>query len=175
MKKLRSYGFEVRRSKFADSDAVVARVLVREGDAASPVNPRGEGEDSIWDAPKFADGLALDGLEIIVWAGKDYLSGPYVRFDDARFVDTRLATRMLKTLKRIDKAIAKTSAKEAGDVLMAVAKAIGATWSVRKVGASRGSFYSDNEWSFEEVTEARDIMRTVVEEIRPAEPKETAA
>jgi hypothetical protein len=168
MRKLRSYGFLVEETKFADSKAVVARVLVREGDNEHPVNPRSEGEDSIWDAPKSADGLAFDKLQVIVWAGKDYLAGPYVRYEDSHFVDTRLAGRMLKTLKKIDKQIAKTSAREAGDVVMAVAKAIGATWSVSpRSGDVPVSWYQDSKWLFDDVTEARDTMRRMVEAIRP--------
>jgi hypothetical protein len=167
MKKLRSYGFLVEETKFGDCPAVVARVLAREGDCEYPINARTEGEDSIWGAPKAMDGCALYGLEIILWRGDNYFTAPQVRFDNARFIDTRLAERLLKTMKRIDRQIAKSDAREAGDVLMAVAKAIGATWSVSQRGNSSRGFYSDMQWSFGDVTEARDRLRELVEKIRP--------
>jgi hypothetical protein len=172
----RTYGFRITEEKFADCPSVVVRALARQGDAEYPINPRSEGEDSIWDAPARADGLALNNLEIITWLGEKYASGVDVRFDSARFIDQRLAERMLRTMKRINRELAKDNSREAGDVLMAVAKAIGATWYVTPVGAERGSSYTDNQWRFGELTEARDVFRAMVEKCHaPLKTRETEA
>lgn len=168
MSKVRSYGFSVREEKWADADSVVVKVLAREHSTKYPINPRSEGEDAIWDAPKKTAGLALADLEMRVHLSSDnrYLSGVDVRFDTARFVDTRLAKRLLKTMTRIDREIAKVNAREIGDVVMAVAKAIGAIWTVEPVGSPHGSFYSDSEWRFTTVERARDLAREAVEKLR---------
>jgi hypothetical protein len=168
MSKIRSYGFLVREEKWADNDSVVVKVLAREHGAKHPINPRTEGEDHIWDAPKKTDGMALSDLEIRVYLSSDYkyISGADVRFDTARFVNSRLAKRLLKTMTRIDREIAKTNAREVGDVVMAVAKAIGATWTVEPVGTPRGSFYSEDQWRFTTVERARDLARDAVAKLQ---------
>ncbi len=176
-RKTRSYGFRITEEKFADCPSVVARVLAREGNAESPVNPRSEGEDSIWDAPKKPDGLMLNALEIITWRDPNYTytTDVQIRFDNARFVDQRLAERMLRTMKRINTQLRKTNAREAGDVLMAVAKAIGATWCIEQVGPDRGSFYTDCQWRFGDLIEARDKFRALVDKLRaPVEARQQA-
>ena len=138
MSKVRSYGFAVQEEKWAGDDSVLIKVLAREYGEKFPINPRMEGESTIFDAPKKTEGMALSGLEIRVHLSSDYkyLSSPDVRIDNARFVDSRLAKRLLKTMTRIDREIAKTNAREVGDVVMAVAKAIGATWTVEPVGTA---------------------------------------
>jgi hypothetical protein len=168
MTKFRSYGFMVSEEKWADNDSVVVKVLAREHGTKHPINPRMDGEDAIWDAPKKTAGLALADLEIRIWRSSDdrYISGAEVRFDGARFIDTRLAKRLLKTMTRVDREIAKTNAREIGDIVMAVAKAIGATWTVEPVGQARGSFYSEDEWRFTTVERARDLAREGVEKLR---------
>jgi hypothetical protein len=178
MKPKRSYGFRIDEERFADCPAVVARVLAREGEAESPINPRSEGEDSIWDAPPKQDGLALASLEIITWRDSNfkYVTEVQVRFDTVRFVDQKLAERMLKTMKRINRELRKTTAREAGDVLMAVAKAIGATWLVEAAGPNKGNFYTDMQWRFGTLIEARDKFRALVDKLRaPVEAREQAA
>lgn len=169
VRKLRSYGFAVNEEKWADNDSVVVRVLAREQGTNHPINPRTEGEDALWDAPKKTDGLALAGLEIRVYRSSDnkYLSSADVRIDNARFVDKRLAKRLFKTMTRVDREINKTNAREVGDVVMAVAKAIGATWTVEPVGNQlRGSFYSDDTWRFTTIERARDLAREAVDKLR---------
>jgi hypothetical protein len=173
----RTYGFKISEEKFADCPAVVARVLARTGDEESPINPRSEGEDSIWDAPKKTDGLALASLEIITWRDLNfkYLTEVQVRIDSVRFVDQRLAERMLKTMKRINRELRKNNAREAGDVLMAVAKAIGATWHVEAVGGEKGHFYHHSQWHFGTLIQARDKFRALVDKLRsPVEAREQA-
>jgi len=172
----RSYGFLIEEEKFADCPSVVARVLVREpGKSESyPINPRSEGEDEIWDAPKKTAGLALQSLEVRCWANTDpkmgYFHGPDVRFDNARFVDERLAKRLFATMSRVNRAIRKANAREAGDVLMAVGKAIGAEWYVKRIGKPKGSFYSEERWEFCPLVEGREEYRRQVEKLKALLP-----
>jgi len=179
----RSYGFLIEEEPFADCPSIVARVLVREPgrSEAYPINPRSEGEDAIWDAPKKASELALQSLEVRCWVNTDpklgYLHGPDVRIDNARFITERLAKRLLNTMTRVNRAIRKANAREAGDVLMAVGKAIGAEWYVKRTGKRRGSFYSDEDWEFRPLAEGRDEYRRQFEKLRALLPakKEDAA
>src|SRR5262245_25845294 len=170
----RSYGFLIEEEKFADCPSVVARVLVREGNAEYPINPRSEGEDEIWDAPKKTAGLALQSLEVRSWVNTDpklgYFHGPDVRLDNARFIDERLAKRLLTTMSRVNRAIRKADAREAGDVLMAVGKAIGAEWYVKRIGKPKGSFYSEERWEFCPLVEGREEYRRQVEKLKALLP-----
>ena len=43
----RTYGVRIHREQWAGSQSVAVRVLVRENENASPINPRSEGENSI--------------------------------------------------------------------------------------------------------------------------------
>ena len=174
--KTRTYGLQVSRGKWADSDAVFVRVLTRHPGEDYPSNPRGDGEDTIWDAPKSASGLALYGLEIVVWLSQDrkYLHGATVRYNEVRFVETRLAERLARTLKRIDKSIAKAKAIEPGDVLVAFARAIGATWHAYTTDKhpDRSTFYRDSEWHFGDIASARETFRRLVEQLRAEQLQE---
>jgi hypothetical protein len=73
---------------------------------------------------------------------------------------------MLRTMRKINKQLDKSKASEAGDVLMAVAKALGLTWYATPVGPERGTMYSDCEWRFGDVIEARDAFRAGVEKLK---------
>lgn len=167
----RRYGFLIETGKFADSPSVVARVLAKREDEDHPINPdSSRGENAAWGgAPKKADGLYLADLELRCYVGSDgkYFHGPDIRFDSVRFVDEELAAKLLRTMKRINREIAKTNAREPDDVLMAVGRAIGATLHIVPGGEPhRGSFYSDNEWRFGDLTEARDEFRRAITELK---------
>lgn len=172
--KTRSYGFIIREETYADCPAIVARVLAREAGAESPVNPRGEGEDSFYDAPLRTHGLALNELLLRCYRSSDgkYMHGPFVEYNSLYHIDLRLAARMHATLRKIDKEIAKSRASEPGDVLMAVARAIGATWGAQEVGEGRrnrhGGFYQDDQWHFAALTDVREDFRARIAKIAPA-------
>lgn len=177
----RTYGFAIEEDRFADCPSVVAKVLARGPDGNDkpepfPINPRSEGEDAIWGATRKADGLALASLEIRYWANTDsklgYFHGPDVRIDNARFIDERLARRLLKTMTRVTAAIRKTNAREPGDVLMAVGEAIGAEWYVKRIGKPHGSFYSDEEWEFRPLVEGREEFRALVAKLKALLPND---
>jgi len=162
---LRSYGWLITEEKWADCDSVVARVMAREDNAKHPVNPRTEGEDSIWGAPKNLDGYMLNGLEIRFWLSSTGTSiHHHVLFDKVRFVDERLATRLLKTMKKINRAIG--SNIESGDMLMAVSRALNLTWYAEKRTNNHGWSYSDDDWRFHNIHPARDLIRASVNKFR---------
>jgi hypothetical protein len=171
---LRSYGFMIDEKPWADSPAVTARIMVREGDSPYPCNPRTEGEHEIWDAPKRTHGLLLNDLIIRTYlsgpkivAGRAMVIGPSIEFGSINYVDAKLAERALNTLKRIERAITKGNSHEAGDVIMAIAQAIGAEWCVQRLSDGPPSFsYAQDQWRFAAVSEARDTYRKAVEKLR---------
>jgi hypothetical protein len=172
---MRSYGFMIQRKQDSlGTVSLTAEVMVREGDKAHPLNPSGDGEGGFYkvDVPKKTLGLHLDGLVIRSYQSTDRGKGdlfevyqPDVYFADSHRVDYRKAMRMAKTLKRVNDAINKANVREHGDVLMAVAKAIGATWYVERL-SKHGSSYSDNEWRFGPLEYGRDKFRQLVEDAR---------
>jgi hypothetical protein len=171
---LRSYGFMIDTKTWADSPAGTARIMAREGDTPYPCNPRTESEHEIWDAPKQTHGLLLNDLVIrtylsgpLTHRGRAVVIGPSIEFSSINYVDTKLAKAALRTLERIDRAIARAHSAEAGDVIMAIAQAIGAEWYAHRVGDQPPSFsYAQDQWRFAPVTEARDVYRAAVEKLR---------
>jgi hypothetical protein len=169
----RSYAFAIDTKPWAECPCVTVRILAREGDAASPINPRSEGEDTIWDAPKKTNGLVLAGLVIRTWVhgtSANYaasLVGPNVDFEHVGYVNERLARRLLRTLTRINKAISKSGVHEAGDVLMVVGKALGVTSFVAPIDEKAGgTWYGDQTWRWSKLTDARDTLREKVDGLR---------
>lgn len=171
-KQFREYGLEVETKVFADTEEVFVRVYAIEPGKSHPVNPRGDGEHEIWDAPKKVHGLALADLTL-----RTYIPTPNVVCDravtigdvdcqidyrDAHFVDLRKARQMAKTLEKIERAIEKAASREPGDVLMAFAKAIGATKTVICTGGSKSSWLNQAEWEFHPIEKARDLFRVSV-------------
>jgi hypothetical protein len=174
--KLRSYAFAIDTNKWAGCPSVAARILVREGDATSPINPRSEGEDSLWDAPKRTDGLLLNGLVIRTWLsgpthipGRAMLIGPSIEFEQLSYVTLKIAGRAHTTLRRIDKELTRYRVGEAGDILMAVGKVIGVTMHVTALDPNNHStFYDQNTWHWGSITEARDLYRAEVAKLQAA-------
>jgi hypothetical protein len=161
----RTYGFRVTVAKWADCDSFVVRVLAREGDNPSPVNPRCDGEDSIWDAPKRTDGLALNGLTVRCYVGDYASTGVIIRpveFEDVSFIGPELASRMSKTFARIAREVNRTGAqREIGDYVEAIARAIGASWLVReRRDRNDGSWgYSRSDWDWEDIAALKAEVR----------------
>lgn len=169
----RTYGLRVytHKRQFADHPEIVARIMVRENQADSPINPRGDGEHPIWDAPKHMAGLALADLQLRVWFytstnDKPQACGPYIQYNDAHYIELAHAERMARTLKKIHKAIDKAQAHEPGDVLMTMAKALGLTFTVTETRDGHSSTYRDSQWRFSQLTDARDQLRAQVEKTR---------
>lgn len=170
----RTYGIMIDEKPWADCPAVTARIMVcEEGDRPYPINPRTEGEHEIWDAPKRTHGLLLNNLVIrthlsgpLHIAGRAMVIGPCYDFASISYVDTKVARAAVKTLERIDRAIANAKCSEAGDIIMTIAKAIGATFYVERLGKEPPSFsYERDQWRFGDITEARDVYRAAVQRL----------
>lgn len=172
----KTYGFRVYQEDFAESPSVVVSVLARDGDKEFPVNPSSDGERT-WDgAPKALDNCRLQGLHIRLWWTPEHgWTEPNVWLDGGSHMNARDVDRLAKTFARVNRAIAKANAREAGDVLMALASAIGATWTVTELGEKqKWSFYSDRQWRFSALTDARDHLRSILAE-RPLHGNREAA
>ena len=173
--KMRSYGLIVSEERYVDTQSVIVRFLAREGDAKSPINPNSNGEDTLWNAPKWAHGLFLSDLSIrCYWSqfGKDepWLMGPYVTYAHVHGIDARMATRMATTLNKIERKIVRTKATEPG----AVANAIRATWGVviREGGGTGWHDTTDYRWT--DLVEQRDIFRAAIAKIKPKREENVA-
>jgi hypothetical protein len=170
----RSYAFAIDTKPWAGCPSVAARILVRDGNAASPINPRSEGEDSLWDAPKRTDGLLLNNLVIRTWLsgpthipGRAMLIGPAVEFESLSYVNLKIASRAHATLRRINKQLIRYRIGEAGDMLMVIGRVLGVTMNVTALDPdNRGTLYTDNTWHWGAITEARDLYRAEVAKLQ---------
>jgi hypothetical protein len=156
----RTYGFRVTTDKWAGVDCITIRVLAREGQAASPINPHLDGESRFYGAPKRTEGLMLSRLTIRAYASDYRGGGPVIvrsaEFEDVSYVKSEEAKAMLKTFARIDRVLRDRprAAMEmnVADYVEAVAEAIGATWFAREVRKHEwSSSYSDSGWAFEDL------------------------
>lgn len=175
-KQTRTYGFRITTERWADKPCVVVRVLAREGEHHSPINPRSEGESVTWDAPRHADGLMLKGLTIRAYAS-DITSSPVIvrspEFEDAHYVGGHEAAAMLKTFRRIDRELAKQcpGERDLGDYVEAVGKAIGAGWTVFEARKGHGWDYASSEWNFAPLSSAKVEARIQVSDLMPKAPE----
>lgn len=167
----RTYGFRIRRETWADQPSVVADIMAREGDKSHPINCHSVGERAYEGASKAQAGLQLDFSIRVYVDSRGEVTGPMIRYETAHYIEAEDADRMGKTLRKISKAIERDRAREPGDVLMSVAKAIGATWLVTKMDPDmRERFYSDCDWRFDDgATCARDAFRAAIAEILKVE------
>jgi hypothetical protein len=67
-------------------------------------------------------------------------------YRDVHDVDTHRAKRMYYTLRKINEAALKDDAREPGDILMSMMRALKLDFAVKMIGALKGSSYADNEW-----------------------------
>ena len=150
----RTYGFQIEAAEKYDSVGITARVLVREDNSASPINPRSGVESAIWGAPKHLHGLALDGL------------GFYAHFyaDDS---DGRVP--LIGFTPKYRDALEKADATEPGDIIMATATALRFDFVVERIDdhEARGPMYGDMRWRWMTMGEGRNRLRRMIDENRP--------
>ena len=176
MDKKRTYGFVVERETASDgTEQVSARILAREDDALHPINCKHDGESAIWDAPKHLDGYMLAGLGMRGHVyddcdGNSRLIGFTPDFHDCYSVDLASAKAMVKTLRRVEKAIQTESASEPGDVFMAVVRALRLDWYAIEGEYVGGWGYASKAWDFRPVEEGRNALRRMVEAAIAREP-----
>src|SRR5215467_584549 len=167
-KTVRTYGFRVvSNDKWCDRPCVTVRVLARENYAASPINPRTDGENAIWDAPKGVDGLQLSGLTMRFYAS-DYTDWPVsfrgFEFEDQYFVDAAKAKAISRTFARIERALTKAGVStykvDIAAYIETVAKAIGASWWAVETRAGTGWNYESSDWRFLSIEDLKAALRS---------------
>ncbi len=173
----RTYGFQIIEDNRYGTDYIQCRLVVREDNAESPINPRSGAESAIWDAPKRFDGYGFDGfvLDGFVSEMSGTLSfiafGP--EFRDVFAADARCVAAMYKTMQRATKAMLRAEAHDPGDIYTAVAKALGLSFAVRKIeNRNGGSDYRDHRWMWMSVEEGRNALRRMI--VKATAPKEAA-
>lgn len=179
-KTTRTYGFRVRRERWAGCESVAIRILCREGEGESPINGRPDGEHEIWDAPRFAHGLQYEGLTMRLYASDfGYVHIRPFEFEDSHIVDWACAARMVKTFRRIQSGLDKAdNPSEIGDYVEAVARALGCTWWAHEVERMTGWNYASGAWEWNKIralkAEVRDEWKWL-QEIATAERAREAA
>jgi len=167
----RTYGLMIGTDTRHGSAYVTAKVLVREDDSPSPINPR-DIESDIWGAPKHMDGLSLDGLGLWgFWSdigSQDFISFNYALYRDVVQMEERQIKAMAKTITKVNMRIEKDAAREPGDVLFAFCAALKLDWVVERTSGDRCT-YSDNEWHWMTPAEGRNRIRSIIQEAKPEE------
>lgn len=153
-----TFGLMIAKSHDVCGYKVTVHVMMREGTASHPLNCTG-GSISEPDVVGRAD-LCLDGW-VSDYDGKFHLNDP--SYPDRYRVELRDAKAMAAMLDKIAKAIAKEEAREAGDVFMAFAKAVGAQW-VCEARNERYSSYSDTSWYWWTIAQGREKFRRAIAE-----------
>ena len=176
----RTYGVLIEAANRYGTEYVTVTVMAREGDTRYPINPETHGESTWGDAPRKQAGLMLADL---VLDGHWYQSidapsflGFAPRYSSPFAVGLKDAERMVKTLRRIHKATSAADASEPGDILMALAGAMGLTWWVSRAEPRAGAgFYTESTWHWRSINEGRTHLRRLIAETRPEAPAIAAA
>jgi hypothetical protein len=141
---------------------IVAKPMRLSSNGAHPLNPSEHDHEDV----------AIADLQLRIGISSyGYAYNPEVVYRDCREVTLFRAKTMAKTLAKIGKVIDKDGATEPGDVLMAFARAIGATLSVERASTGpASSSYSNDRWIFGTIGNARDAFRSAIKaETKPQE------
>jgi len=167
--RIRSYGFNMDRQVEHGTDSLFIRILARKGDSDHPINCKSDGESMIWDAPKFQAGLMLDKLQIKAYWSANSRQMYFVtaEYREPYSIGLRGARAMVRTLERIEKiADQDRSHNDLGDYLMSIARALGLTWHAVDVRQNKtGWSYSDGDWQYRHIVDARDTARKIWREL----------
>lgn len=157
-------GLMVQRITRYKSEHVDVTAMSREDDASYP---RG----TTWylsDGKPCIDGLSMRGC---VWAPDYDHDRPPVfdverpAFYDCHCVEFGKAKAMATTLGNIAKRVERDNAREPGDMLLAMARAIGAQWiCIPHRGRYQGGSWSDSRWIWYGLTDGRNAYRSLIEE-----------
>jgi hypothetical protein len=155
-----TYGLLIRTVHEYGMRKVIVEVLRRNAGESHPINCHGD---------RAADKLRRADLTLYGWVsdytGKFSLMEPcYLAPHSVEAADARA---MVKTLDKINAAIAKAEAREAGDVFIALAKAVGAQW-IAEPRRDKYCSYSDTEWYWRSLGDGRDAFRRKIAEAEAA-------
>jgi hypothetical protein len=146
------------------TEYVEVHVVRREPGRDAPLGCSGDGEDFLgYGTPKHLLGLVLDGLGMYGFVSESSdvaFIGHEVEFRNVYATDERKLSRMLKAIKRVNAQLAKDDAREPGDKLVALAKALKLTFVVERVGPPR----HDPDWRYMTIAEGRNRYRTRIED-----------
>ena len=164
----RTYGFIITRETSYGAEYLKARVVCREDDADSPINPRSAGESTIWDAPKAHDGFNYESLSLIAHLYADSsdgpcLIGPHLEFRDPFAVGLLRVKQMAKTLTKAHRGLSAADAREPGDILFAVSTALNFSFVVVERENKPGGSYRDSKWRWMTIGEGRNHFRRLAE------------
>jgi hypothetical protein len=165
----RTYGFIVETESRYGTTYVTARIVCREKESPHPINCQSEGESEIWDAPQNLHGFMLDGLALrgFVSESQNKFIGFAPQFYDLFAVDQPKGEAILRTLKRINRQIERENALEAGDVLMAVVRALRLEFFAQRGEHTWAGFgYAEYDWTFWPVEKARDEFRRLINQAK---------
>ena len=160
------YGLLIERSNKYGSEYVTANVVRRrEEDGDRPLGCSGDGELYAGSGcPKHLLGLVVDGLGLygfISDSDASYIGGG-VEFRDVFAIDQMKLGRMVKAIKRVNARIEKDQAREPGDKLVSLAKALKLSFVVQRIGERR----RDPDWRFMSIEEGRNRYRDMIDEAK---------
>ena len=140
---------------------VTVRVVDRRAKAEHPTNPGNYPEDynglHLQDLGMFGHVSEFDAFNFL--GTEPCYRSPYQ-------IERRDAEAMAKTLRKIGAATEKAAAREDGDVMLAFARAIGATFVCHSAGERRGWSYADWDWRWLTPEEGRNHYRHQIEAMR---------
>jgi len=173
MTKQRQFGLLVRNSSRYGTRYVEVHICSKEAGADDYAAPLGV-TDSYSERPKHLTDVALDGLGIYGFIsdmrrddGLCSFIGDNIEFRDVFAIDERKAGAMLKTLKRVNRALDKAKAYEPGDRFAALAAALKLDFVVE----DRNDDLPRNgqRWRYMTVAEGRNRYRQMIEQARQSE------
>jgi len=154
-------GFLIETSTHYGTEYLHCRLIER--------NEKGQIRNPLDD--RYTDGhpMAFENFEIAghfaVMSDGPTLIGFMPQFSPYRVDTESQCRRMLKTLERCRKQTDKDRAGDPGDVFLAIARAVGATFALTQVGRSTGTQnYDDLQFSTWTIPEGRDLVRRRVNE-----------
>jgi hypothetical protein len=164
------YGLLIERNSDHGTERIIARLVRREDNQDHPLGCNSRGESDIWSASSkpYHWSRQYDGLGMFGFVSDISNEFRYIGFEpeyrDAYAIDLRTATRMVKTLTVVQRAIAKAAAYEPCDQFAAMANGLRLDFVVEKKGNRLGSSYSDHEWRFMTIPEGRNRFRQLIAE-----------
>jgi hypothetical protein len=158
------YGLMIERKSDYGTEYVVARVVRRKDD--KPYGCSSSGEFAYCGDPKHLNNMQLDGLCLHGFVSdSDYA---YIGFEpeyrDVYSVDLPKADRMARTLKKVVAQQRKDHAREPGDVMVALCKALKLSFVCHRIGEAKRGYYHESDWHFMSVEEGRNYYRGAIEQ-----------
>ena len=159
------YGLLIERVNRHGTEYIDVRLARRDDKRDYPLGLPSDGETLFgYGCPKHLIGLALDGLGMYGFVS-DHGDPAFIAYDiefrDVHASGEAKLARMLKAIKRVNARVAKDQAREPGDKLMALAKALKLSFAVIRVGKPGTN---PPEWKFMPIADGRNHYRHLIEQ-----------